>query len=236
MQLAHCDQTRSRVHLINPLWDPNGGSDWRTIDTWRLLRSHADVRIWSEYSSAEAFAPYPIERIRPLRFSFPRDGTFVAGAYSRARSTCSDFRRGALRNPHDPLPWEGCHGTSDPSTTRMIRHCGAHSRRPAIASGSWAPLASHRKWATLKISNCYPRARRIPRDGINARLITCTREAIERVTALEADAAEAARLGAAARRHAVTINAEELPRRTVALLTHGGCAAYRRTEAQPATI
>src|SRR5205085_3315428 len=33
------------IHLVNPLWDANGGSDWRTIETWRLLRAsgaHAD--------------------------------------------------------------------------------------------------------------------------------------------------------------------------------------------------
>ncbi len=50
----------ARVHLVNPLWDASGGSDWRTIDTWRLLRPHADVRMWSEYSPAPAFAHYAV--------------------------------------------------------------------------------------------------------------------------------------------------------------------------------
>jgi len=74
-----------RVHLVNPLWDPSGGADWRTLETWRLLRAHADVRLWTEYEPAPTFAAaYPIERIAPLRWRFPRDGTLVfIGTYFR---------------------------------------------------------------------------------------------------------------------------------------------------------
>ena len=75
---------RSPVHLINPRWDATGGADWRTLETWRLLRPHADVRLWSEYEPAGAFAAYPIGRIRPWRLAFPRDGTLVfVGTYFR---------------------------------------------------------------------------------------------------------------------------------------------------------
>ena len=49
MEMSDC--TAARVHLVNPLWDPTGGGDLRTIDTWRLLRRHADVRIWTEFDA-----------------------------------------------------------------------------------------------------------------------------------------------------------------------------------------
>ena len=54
------DRTAARVHLVNPLWDPTGGGDLRTIDTWRLLRRHADVRIWTEFAPSPAFAAVPV--------------------------------------------------------------------------------------------------------------------------------------------------------------------------------
>jgi len=73
-----------RVHLVDPLWDASGGADWRTIDTWRLLQAHADVRLWTEYSTASAFAQCPVARINPWRLSLPRGGTLVfVGTYFR---------------------------------------------------------------------------------------------------------------------------------------------------------
>jgi glycosyltransferase involved in cell wall biosynthesis len=56
------------------------------------------------------------------------------------------------------------------------------------------------------------------RDGDNAWLALSTRDAVERVCGLAANPAEAARLGRAARRDAVALNAEQLPQRTIALL------------------
>jgi hypothetical protein len=54
--------------------------------------------------------------------------------------------------------------------------------------------------------------------------------------ALRADAADALRLGSAARRDAVPLNSEELPRRTVALLTARRSTADRGTEAEAVTV
>jgi glycosyltransferase involved in cell wall biosynthesis len=73
------------VHLVNPLWDPHGGADWRTIATYRLLREAADVRLWTEYEPHAQFErDYPIARIKPLRLSLPRRGTLVfMGTYFR---------------------------------------------------------------------------------------------------------------------------------------------------------
>jgi len=56
------------------------------------------------------------------------------------------------------------------------------------------------------------------RDGANAHVVRDTDEAIARVLALGAAPAERARLGEAARRVAIELNAIELPRRTLALL------------------
>jgi glycosyltransferase involved in cell wall biosynthesis len=73
------------VHLVNPLWDHCGGSEWRTIETWRLLKPHCDARIWSEYEPApELSAWVPHTRISPWQMRIPRGGTLVfVGVYFR---------------------------------------------------------------------------------------------------------------------------------------------------------
>jgi glycosyltransferase involved in cell wall biosynthesis len=76
---------RSLVHIVNPLWDACGGADWRSIETWKLLRSRCEVRLWSEYEPHPRFeACAPIERIHPWRLRFPRGGTLIfVGVYFR---------------------------------------------------------------------------------------------------------------------------------------------------------
>ncbi len=76
---------RPLVHLVNPLWDANGGADRRTLDTQRTLAGVADVRLWTEYEPNAAFArEHDILRIRPARLTFPRGGTLVfVGVYFR---------------------------------------------------------------------------------------------------------------------------------------------------------
>jgi glycosyltransferase involved in cell wall biosynthesis len=75
----------TRVHLINPLWDWNGGAERRTAETWRLLRRWGDVAVWSEYEPAPEFvASLPVRRISPLRLSMPFGDTIVfVGVYFR---------------------------------------------------------------------------------------------------------------------------------------------------------
>ena len=74
-----------RVHLINPLWDPHGGSERRAVDTWWLLQPYCDVRLWSEYEPVpEVAVPVPVRRISPLALSIPFGGTLVfVGVYFR---------------------------------------------------------------------------------------------------------------------------------------------------------
>ena len=73
------------VHLINPLWDRNGGSDWRTIEMFKLLGPQRQVRLWSRFTPAPEFSRrYPVELIRPWRGRFPVEGTFIfVGVYFR---------------------------------------------------------------------------------------------------------------------------------------------------------
>ncbi len=79
------DQRSSVIHLVNPLWDPNGGSDWRTIVLWEMLREQAKTKLWSEYRPSPVFdSRYPLQRIRPFMGSMPFGGTMVfVGIYFR---------------------------------------------------------------------------------------------------------------------------------------------------------
>jgi glycosyltransferase involved in cell wall biosynthesis len=73
------------VHLINPLWDKNGGGDWRTFEMYRMLAGCCTVDVWSRFSPAREFtARCPVHLIRPWLGRFPVGGTFVfVGAYFR---------------------------------------------------------------------------------------------------------------------------------------------------------
>lgn len=59
------------------------GSESRTLELYRLLRPHADVKIWSAHDpDPRLSALAPIQRIRPWRLQFPRGGTLVfVGVY-----------------------------------------------------------------------------------------------------------------------------------------------------------
>jgi glycosyltransferase involved in cell wall biosynthesis len=72
-------ETSSEIHLINPLSNPAGGTDWRTVSLFdELKRVGGKVGLWSEYTSDPVFAErYPVRRIVPERFEFPKTGTFV---------------------------------------------------------------------------------------------------------------------------------------------------------------
>ncbi len=70
------------IHLLNPLWDASGGSEWRTISLFRELAPHAEVSVWTEYTpDPRLLGQVPIKEMLQLQ-SFPREGTFVfIGAY-----------------------------------------------------------------------------------------------------------------------------------------------------------
>lgn len=70
------------IQLVNPLWDPTGGADLRTVDLYKLLSAERPVRLWSEYRLDPAFRSLDVQRIRPWRY--PNEGTVVlVGVYFR---------------------------------------------------------------------------------------------------------------------------------------------------------
>jgi glycosyltransferase involved in cell wall biosynthesis len=71
------------VHLLNPLWDAAGGSEWRTIELFRELQSSCKVTLWTEQKPDPLFSQsFPIERISLLRRQFPKTGVLVVvGVY-----------------------------------------------------------------------------------------------------------------------------------------------------------
>ncbi|MGC1819334.1 MAG: glycosyltransferase [Casimicrobiaceae bacterium] len=317
------------VHLVNPLWDPSGGADWRTIDTWRLLRRHARVDLWSEFEPSPAFTrEYPVQRIRLLSLQLPRDGTlafigtyFRIGHWTRFASfdrvlilyntdqpdrlaknlhrlaraghevevvyTSEALRRlhggrgEVLESPIDvqrfcpsagPRPLRPFtvgrlsrdlrtkHHEEDPLLWRTLARSGCRVRlmgatclAPELAGFPGIevlPAGAEDPAAFLRSLDCFvyrtsahwfeaygrvvmeAMATGLPvvagarggyvdqlRDGVSGCLVSSTEEAIARVLALASDRDRAAAMGATARRCAFTFNAEDLPRRTVALLT-----------------
>ena len=77
--------SRDVVHLINPLWDSSGGSDWRAIEMFKLLGERRQVQLWSRFTPAPEFSRrYPVQLIRPWLGHFPVGGTFIfVGVYFR---------------------------------------------------------------------------------------------------------------------------------------------------------
>jgi len=73
--------TTARVHLINPLSNPFGGSEQRTLAYYRELSAIVPVDIWSESTpSPELTARVPVQRISTQ--SYPVDGTLMfVGCY-----------------------------------------------------------------------------------------------------------------------------------------------------------
>ena len=76
-------RTRDLLHIVNPLWDAQGGSDWRAAQMYGELSRTANARLWTPYEPAPMFRErFPVETIRPWRW--PVGGTFVfVGAYFR---------------------------------------------------------------------------------------------------------------------------------------------------------
>jgi glycosyltransferase involved in cell wall biosynthesis len=71
------------IHLVNPLWNAAGGSEWHTIELYRELSPHTEVKLWTEHQPDPAFASaWPIQRIDADGGHIPRGGTLVfVGVY-----------------------------------------------------------------------------------------------------------------------------------------------------------
>ena len=72
-------ESNNQVHLISPLWNLHTGTSQRTLHLFDELKDHADVYLWTERPSVapEIRERYPVKRIVPERFEFPKTGTFV---------------------------------------------------------------------------------------------------------------------------------------------------------------
>src|SRR5215213_7702562 len=72
-------ESNNQIHLISSLWRLHTGSALRTLLLFDELKDHADVHLWTERPSLppEIRKRYPVKRIRPERFEFPKTGTFV---------------------------------------------------------------------------------------------------------------------------------------------------------------
>ena len=71
-----------KVHLINPMRNPAGGSEHRTIALFEILAEVCDVQVWSEEDPHSSFlGQVPIRKIGPPA-SFPQGGNLVfVGSY-----------------------------------------------------------------------------------------------------------------------------------------------------------
>src|SRR5918997_2156919 len=72
-------ESNNQVHLISPLWNLHTGTSQRALHLFDELKDHADVHLWTERPSVppEIRKRYPVKRIVPERFEFPKSGTFV---------------------------------------------------------------------------------------------------------------------------------------------------------------
>jgi glycosyltransferase involved in cell wall biosynthesis len=105
-------ETSKEIHLINPLKNVAGGADMRTLHLYDELKDHADVHLWSGHEVAPEIAEkYPVKRIDPERFEFPKTGTFVfVGARPATRIGpwihYTDPSRTILVHNSDIAPWK----------------------------------------------------------------------------------------------------------------------------------
>jgi glycosyltransferase involved in cell wall biosynthesis len=66
------------IHLFNPLENLSGGSEWRTIEIFRFLKPHSDVKIWSRRGPNPACPEDLIGHIETLSDDhYPRGGNFI---------------------------------------------------------------------------------------------------------------------------------------------------------------
>src|SRR5215208_4930594 len=73
-------ESNNQIHLISSQWERiELGNAQRTLHLFDELKAHADVHLWTELHRVppEIRKKYPIKRIVPERFEFPKTGTFV---------------------------------------------------------------------------------------------------------------------------------------------------------------
>jgi glycosyltransferase involved in cell wall biosynthesis len=73
---------RPNIHLVNPLSNPFGGSEHRTLNYFTLLSPRAKVTLWAVREPHSEFARLPFRRLRRTGGDLPEGGTLVlVGVY-----------------------------------------------------------------------------------------------------------------------------------------------------------
>jgi glycosyltransferase involved in cell wall biosynthesis len=72
-------ESGKQIHLISSLVRLHTGNALRTLHLYDELKDHAEVSLWTErhWVPPEIAQRYPVKRIVPERFEFPKTGTFV---------------------------------------------------------------------------------------------------------------------------------------------------------------
>ena len=72
-------ESDKEIHLISSLVRLHTGNALRTLHLYDELKDHAEVSLWTErhWVPPEIAERYPVKRIIPERFEFPKTGTFV---------------------------------------------------------------------------------------------------------------------------------------------------------------
>lgn len=68
---------RPTIHLLNPLTNPFGGSEHRTVNYFSLLSPRADVTLWALKHPHPTFAHLPFRRLDREGMNLPEGGTLV---------------------------------------------------------------------------------------------------------------------------------------------------------------
>jgi glycosyltransferase involved in cell wall biosynthesis len=72
------------IHIVNPLWSANGGSERRAVELAGLLAGQTRTRLWVDSGADTSWLPpgIPLSRLRPGLLRFPRGGTLIfVGCY-----------------------------------------------------------------------------------------------------------------------------------------------------------
>jgi glycosyltransferase involved in cell wall biosynthesis len=73
---------RKRIHVINPLIDTTGGSEWRAVSLYRELRGVATATLWRFAAGTSDVFDVPSRAISAPKLQFPCGGTIVfVGVY-----------------------------------------------------------------------------------------------------------------------------------------------------------
>ncbi len=128
------------IHLINPLWNFAGGSEWRTLTLFDELRDSCRVTLWSEHEPDPDIARrYHVKRIDPKLSMFPKSGTFVfVGIYfpvgewikdahpKRTILIVNTLNQVRLTNRRRQLSVKGCRDVEIVYASELVRRLADH--------------------------------------------------------------------------------------------------------------